>query len=400
MPARKRDSRNVAHSIPQTPAKNRREPHLAMNIADSTSAYEAWLSKMTDVQRSAVVRKHNEMKKGPFPLLRATFYRWVRHWQVLCPELDSRDQDVLLSVGDLHVENFGIWLDSRQRLVWGINDFDEACELPFTSDLVRLATSIALAAEAGEIRAPLGEICNRVLDGYREGVEAEGRAILVEEGGHPELKQLAAAVKSPTKFWRKQLNRRNNPQIGAAGLPPRLEDVFRASLPRKARPTYRKERKTGGLGSLGRRRFTAVVGDGRTREMHEAKALVPSALYWLEDRPKMLSQTATLLQRAIRNPDPHLQVHDKWLVRRIGPDALKIDLPASQEDQRLALAPTLLWLMGFETANIHLGSRAPGNLAHSLDGLTRKPGSRWLEEATQRMVRATSKDHQDWVKCH
>ena len=67
-----------------------------MNIIDSTSAYEAWLNGMTDVQQSAIARKHEEMRKGPFPLLRGTFYRWVRHWQVLCPELDSRDQDVLL----------------------------------------------------------------------------------------------------------------------------------------------------------------------------------------------------------------------------------------------------------------------------------------------------------------
>ena len=31
-----------------------------------------------------------------------------------------------LSVGDLHVENFGTWRDSEGRLIWGINDFDEA----------------------------------------------------------------------------------------------------------------------------------------------------------------------------------------------------------------------------------------------------------------------------------
>jgi hypothetical protein len=338
------------------------------------------------------------MRKGPFPLLRATFYRWVEYWQVLCPELESRDQDVLLSVGDLHVENFGIWLDSRQRLVWGINDFDEACELPFTSDLVRLATSIALAAETRKIQAPLREICERVLGGYHEGVEAQGRPILVEEGGHPELKQLARAVKSPRKFWREHLDRVHNPPIDTADLPSRLEDVFRASLPPKARPTYRKERKPGGLGSLGRRRFTAVVSKGKTRDMREAKALVPSALYWWEDRPRMLSQTGTLLQRAIRNPDPHLQVHDKWLVRRIAPDSLKFDLPASQADQRLALAPMLLRLMGFETANIHLGSRSPADLISLLDSVAREVGSKWLEETTERMVRATCEDHREWVK--
>ena len=369
-----------------------------MNIRDSTSDYEEWLGKMTDLQESAIARKHKEMRKGPFPLLRATFYRWVEYWQVLCPELESRDQDVLLSVGDLHVENFGIWLDSRQRLVWGINDFDEACELPFTSDLVRLATSIALAAETRKIQAPLREICERVLGGYHEGVEAQGRPILVEEGGHPELKQLARAVKSPRKFWREHLDRVHNPPIDTADLPSRLEDVFRASLPPKARPTYRKERKPGGLGSLGRRRFTAVVSKGKTRDMREAKALVPSALYWWEDRPRMLSQTGTLLQRAIRNPDPHLQVHDKWLVRRIAPDSLKFDLPASQADQRLALAPMLLRLMGFETANIHLGSRSPADLISLLDSVAREVGSKWLEETTERMVRATCEDHRAWVK--
>ena len=132
--------------------------------------------------------------------------------------------------------------------------------------------------------------------------------------------------------------------------------------------------------------------------MREAKALVPSALYWFEDRANMLSQTGTLLQRAIRDPDPHFQVHDKWLVRRIGPDALKINLPTSQKDQRLAFAPMLLRLMGFETANIHLGSRAPADLIHSLDSLARKPGSRWLEVATEKMMKATHKDHRAWKK--
>jgi hypothetical protein len=373
---------------------------MATNIVDTTLAYEAWLEEMTDVQRRALARKHDEMRKGPFPFLRATFYRWIEHWEKLCPELHSRDEDVLLSVGDLHVENFGMWLDSRRRLVWGINDFDEACELPFTSDVVRLATSIALAANAKKIQAPLPEICKRLLDGYREGVEAGGAPILVESGGHPELKQLLASAKSPKKFWNSKLNKKDNPEIGVDDLPRRLEDILRASLPRGAQPIYHRQREPGGLGSLGRRRFTAVVGEDNTREAREAKALVPSALYWWEDRPEMLSQTGTLLQRAIRSPDPHFQVHDKWLVRRIAPDSLKIDLPESQDDQKLALAPTLLRLMGFETANVHLGSCAPAELIQSLEKLNRKPGSKWLEQATDRMVNAIHKDHHAWAEHH
>jgi uncharacterized protein (DUF2252 family) len=53
----------------------------------------------------------------------------------------------VLAVGDLHLENFGTWRDGLGRLAWGINDFDEAYPLPYTHDLVRLATSAFLAVE-------------------------------------------------------------------------------------------------------------------------------------------------------------------------------------------------------------------------------------------------------------
>ena len=96
------------------------------------------MRKQTDVSGRLLKKKHRKMADGAFPFLRATFYRWVEQWPEVCPRLAERDEDVLLAVGDLHVENFGVWRDSRKRLVWGINDFDEACELPFTSDLVRL----------------------------------------------------------------------------------------------------------------------------------------------------------------------------------------------------------------------------------------------------------------------
>ena len=49
----------------------------------------------------------------------------------------------LKGVGDLHVENFGTWRDVEGRLVWGVNDFDEAYALPYTNDLVRLVASVA-----------------------------------------------------------------------------------------------------------------------------------------------------------------------------------------------------------------------------------------------------------------
>ena len=52
----------------------------------------------------------------------------------------------VLAVGYLHIENFGTWRDAEGRLVWGINDFDEACRMPYAIDLVRLAASAVIAA--------------------------------------------------------------------------------------------------------------------------------------------------------------------------------------------------------------------------------------------------------------
>ena len=87
--------------------------------------------------------------------------RWAQWWPAVCDELEHDGhpgQDLgkapqVLGIGDLHVENFGTWRDAESRLVWGINDFDEACCLPYTHDLVRLAASGRFAIQEGHQKA-------------------------------------------------------------------------------------------------------------------------------------------------------------------------------------------------------------------------------------------------------
>jgi hypothetical protein len=371
-----------------------------VNIVESTLFYESWLADQTDLQNKRLERKHALMASGPFPFLRATFYRWIQRWRKECADLHARDEDALLVVGDLHVENFGIWRDSQNRLVWGINDFDEACQLPFTFDLVRLATSIILAAEAVKIEAPRDKVTELLIAGYEDGLKAAGAPILLESGDCHELLALVSTVNVPPEsFWTKKLNDDDNPEMTAKQLPRGLEDVFRPAFPRGSTPAYRRERKPGGLGSLGRRRYMAVLKQGDDQYIaREAKALVPSALSWLEMRPAAMSLSATILQRAVRSPDPWLQVHDRWLVRQLAPDAFKIELPDSKEDSRLVFAPNLLRTMGFETANVHLGSRGPNDLQVAMDRLRQDLGGDWLATATGRMEKVTRKDHLAWMK--
>ena len=111
----------------------------------SNAAYESWLRAQLkgDVVERDLRKKRRRMKESPFPFLRATYWRWAETILDVCPELANAPQ--VLAVGDIHLENFGTWRDDDGRLVWGVNDFDEAAEMPYPLDLVRLATSALLA---------------------------------------------------------------------------------------------------------------------------------------------------------------------------------------------------------------------------------------------------------------
>src|SRR5277367_3662037 len=143
-----------------------------MKIVKATKAYEEWLGQHVNLITSDLWQKHANMTIDPFIFLRATFYRWAQRFPVVCPRL--HELPVVLAVNDLHIENFGTWRDSEGRLIWGINDFDEAYPSPFVIDLVRLATSACLAIEIGRLGISHSEICDSIIEGYSDGLKANG----------------------------------------------------------------------------------------------------------------------------------------------------------------------------------------------------------------------------------
>src|SRR5450755_4160656 len=114
-----------------------------MNILEASAAYEAWLRRYMPLVPTDLDLKHERMAEDEFRFFRATFYRWCQRWRALAT--GERGATKVLSIGDVHVENFGTWRDADGRLVWGANDFDEPATLPWTHDLVRLAASAHLA---------------------------------------------------------------------------------------------------------------------------------------------------------------------------------------------------------------------------------------------------------------
>src|SRR6202049_4251469 len=135
-----------------------------MKIKKATAKYEAWLGRRLKIVEADLAFKHEQMRTASFPFFRATYYRWAQTWADICGEAAKAPE--VLAVGDLHVENFGTWRDIEGRLIWGINDFDEAYPLPYATDLLRLAVSAHLAIEANHLAVAPEDACDAMLRGY------------------------------------------------------------------------------------------------------------------------------------------------------------------------------------------------------------------------------------------
>ncbi len=351
-----------------------------MSIVDATRSYETWLAGHTRIVAADLALKHEKMASDPFVFFRATFYRWLQLWH-----LDSAGRQPapqVSAVGDVHVENFGTWRDGEGRLVWGVNDLDEACELPYVHDLVRLATSASLALRVGEFDVSVKALCDAILDGYSASIERGGRPIVLAER-HRWLQGIAIEeIRNPAEFWEKL---REAPVTRARDC----REAFDASFP-EGTTAIRVSRRVAGAGSLGRARFVAIGLLGGSAIAREAKARVPSAAVWLgaEDRSPFV-----LFKGAARVADPLITEHGAWMVRRLAPDCVKIDvseLPRDRDEQKLLRA------MGVELANLHVRRQSRAAI---LDDLGRRP-EHWLRTSAQAMTEVVLRDFRDWQRHH
>lgn len=72
-----------------------------------------------------------------------------------------------LVCGDLHLENFGSFKGDNGLVYFDMNDFDEALAAPFTVDLVRVLSSLQVAAYSWKLAdEDASNLCRRFLDTY------------------------------------------------------------------------------------------------------------------------------------------------------------------------------------------------------------------------------------------
>jgi hypothetical protein len=370
---------NIARSIFDAIATSEfPSPHF-MDIFESTTSYENWMRQRISVVESHLLQKHAAMRKDRFTFLKGTFYRWIQLWAEHIPRA-IKNAPKTLAVGDLHVDSFGTWRDLEGRLIWGIDDFDEAWPLPYTNDLVRLAASVKLAIDSNLLHLRLRDACDYLAEGYRKGLRNGGSPItLAEREQH--LERLGVdAIKPVDHFWRKL----NVLPIARPGPPRDARHALELSLPHPLE--YKVVRRVAGTGSLGRPRFLAIGEWKGALIAREAKAVLPSACAWLDGRSSRHAYVEEILEVAVRAHDPFQRVGNGWLIRRLSPDSNPIEIfnwPKKRDEM------ILLGSMGRELANVHVGSklRVPAILAHLA-----KQDSCWLRSAAKMMARALEAD--------
>jgi uncharacterized protein (DUF2252 family) len=330
-----------------------------MGIAKATRAYETWLARHIRLLPADLERKHQAMAEDLFSFFRATFYRWMQLWPKVCA--DDAAAPHVLAVGDLHVENFGTWRDIEGRLVWGINDFDEVYELPYTIDLVRLAASAHIAIRESRLKILAKDACVAILTGYKKSLEVGGVPIVLAEE-HEWLRDMVTGVlRDPTAFWKKL----DSLPTLKGRVPKSVRRAIERQLPEPGLD-YRIVHRIAGLGSLGRERYVAIAMYRGAKVAREAKALASSACAWaIAGKTSERIRYQEALDKSVRAVDPFVHRDESKLLRA----------------------------MGFETANVHLGTPRAAKLI--LRDLGQRPAD-WLHQAATAMVKATTTDWRDW----
>ncbi|MFC5381123.1 DUF2252 domain-containing protein [Aquipuribacter nitratireducens] len=250
-------------------------------------------------------RKFDTLADDPFTFFRGTALLYYRDHGGTDGHLP-----VVLTVGDVHPENFGVMPNSDGAPFFGVNDFDEAWAAPFSYDVKRGATGFWLVARRNGLGAGKArKVVRAFVEGYLGGLRAfaeDDRSSTFQfrlDNSPPVVRDMIeTAVRERTEFLRTYVDlevsqftpsRKRVPHTSHVeefqavidryvadndlGTVPRPDDFFRV------RDVARK--KGSGTGSLGLDRYWVLLqgwGEGPERcVVLELKQARRSALYGL-----------------------------------------------------------------------------------------------------------------------
>jgi uncharacterized protein (DUF2252 family) len=259
-----------------------RSVHAAWSDRSSRRAVEILSATRSDRVPELLPVRWKRMLVSPFAYFRGAA-------AVMAEDLMPRAHTGLLAqiCGDAHVQNLGAYETAEGQLVFDINDFDETTQGPFEWDLLRFATSLALAGgEAGgsdrrvesSIRAFIEEyrssmrhfaampfldllrhdISRRLLSGPVDNVLRKAACTTPQEG----LRSVARRVRGTLQIVRNETMLAVSNQETRAVLDSLAE--YRASLAPDRQQAFDRFRpvdvafKIAGTGSVGRRNYIVL----------------------------------------------------------------------------------------------------------------------------------------------
>jgi hypothetical protein len=253
-------------------------------------------------------------------------------------------------------------------------------------DLVRLAASAHLAIGEAHLAIERKDACQAILSGYQAGLDTGGGAIVLAEK-HAWLRTLVSGVlRDPEHFWGKI-----DALPAVRAVPASAQKGLERLLPVKGLK-YCLRHRVAGLGSLGRERYVAIAHYGGGQIAREAKALAASACVWANGGGSRRLRYQKILDESVRCPDPFVKLKGDWIVRRLAPDCSRVELvsmPKERDESKL------LHAMGFETANVHLGTR---RAIPAIKRDLKKRPLHWLHAAASAMGKAMDKDWREYGK--
>ena len=161
--------------------------------------------KRISTRAEDVAAKFDKLHGNLFSFFRGTcllFYRDMAGEDAWMP--------TVLTLGDVHPENFGVMPSADNVPIFGVNDFDEAFYAPFTWDLKRGATGFVLGAEVdGELgRKHQRKTAAAFVRGYVEAMKEYADDAIEQQGqmrqdNAPKVirKLIENAVEEPQSEW-------------------------------------------------------------------------------------------------------------------------------------------------------------------------------------------------------
>jgi uncharacterized protein (DUF2252 family) len=296
---------------------------IAFNAPLMVEAHRVVGADGKDLTAEALGRKLDALARSPFAFFRGTFHLMAA--DVLMnrvPGAAASAPDALI-VGDLHLENFGVYRDGEGHLCFDVNDFDDVGMGPADLDLKRLCTSALLLPEV----APSARLASAkaIARTWAEAVEKMGGRYPIPEWDEGKAKKPVTELfkeksqRTRANLLEKAAPGKNHDTFGEDGDPRRFAHVGKAwrAVAERALTEYLEQLallkvqvskvwdvldvayRFKGTGSLGRLRFSALLGRGDDRRIVEIKEARPSAMDQARGLPEG-SQRARVQTASIR----------------------------------------------------------------------------------------------------